>query len=144
MNCIKTIPVSAELIIFDLCDTLEYTKNSKSEWRPGALELLIQLKDRTKVISSDASLGMITQFLEGYEHLFTSIYDESHSYKRNGKHYKNLSRICKEFNVKPASAVMIGDSEKDERSALKYHIPFIKVPDQFTDRNYNLLQILKQ
>ena len=142
MKALKTIPASAELIIFDFCDTLEYTLDVKSEWRPGALELLAKLSDRTKVISSDASRGMITSFLKEYETLFAAIYDESHTYRRDGKHYKNLGKICKEFHVKPANAVMIGDSDKDMRSANKYSIPFISVPDKFKDQNYNLLQLL--
>ena len=144
MKALKTIPVSAQLIIFDVCDTLEYNLNVKSEWRPGALELLSQLSDMTKVISSDVSRGMITSFLKEHESLFAAIYDESHTYRRDGKYYKNLGKIRKEFHVKPANAVMIGDSDKDMRSALKYSIPFIRVPDKFKDQNYNLLPLLKQ
>lgn len=139
-----TLLYSANLIIFDFWDTLVSSCSEKVEWRQGAKELLEKLSDKTKAISSDASRTTITEFLESQPPYFNAIYDETHTFRRNRQTYKNLGRICNYFKVKPATAVMIGDSQTDKASARKYKIPFIEVPSAYDNKDYNLSELLKQ
>ena len=60
----------------------------------------------------------------------------------NGRKIKDLGRICRELQVRPERAVMIGDNERgcDQRSAERYGILFIEVPR--LDGEFSLLQLL--
>jgi|SRR3989338_3528116 len=147
---LKTIPQDAELIIFDFCNTLVIESDGNLKLRDDAFDLIarLKLKGKKMAISSTTSLEDITSCagILAIRPFVDRIYGEEHIIIEEGRKYKDLSRICKDFEVEPKKAVFIGDNYGgiDKMSSERYSVNFIHVPSQERNPDYNLKELIEK
>lgn len=137
-----------DLIIFDFYDTIVHMEDEEWVPRNGIPELLEALRDdgNILVVCSDAGEDKIRERLGNLVDYFTHIYGHSNLVYEGEVFYKNLGRICEDFGITRMESVFIGDNHKgtDERSAKKYDIEYIRVPNAREDKVHDFSQLLEQ
>lgn len=145
INELESISQETELVIFDFYNTLVSLDSENAvRLRKGAFELLARLKLKRKktAIFSSSDIQEILDFpdfLKIKEHLH-AVYGKENIIEEDNIRYKNLEKICKDLEIEPQKAVFIGDNYNnlDKRSAEKFNINFIKIPDVINEPDYNI------
>lgn len=131
-----------EVIIFDLYGTILKADERDGVVRNGLEEFMNFYKSKKRVVFSDGDIRRIEDDLEisGLTGKFDGIYGKELMVYISRLHggdgwVKNLEMVCKDFSVAKSDAVFIGDNfvGRDQKSAEKYGIQFIKIP-QFRSR----------
>ncbi len=136
---------SYDLVIFDFYDTVVHMEHEAWLPRNGIPELLESLGDAGKsmAICSDAGEEKIRQRLGDMLCYFREIYGSSTCFTEEGVLYKNLGLVCEEYGIQEERAVFIGDNHggADERSAKRYGMDYIRVPNGNEEHNYDFLAL---
>ena len=141
-----------DLVIFDFYDTIVHREEdgARDMWMPrnGIPELLEALRGtgNTLVVCSDADEDTIEERLGDLGSYFEDIYGHSNLVYVGEVFYKNLGRICEDFGITRKESIFIGDNHSgtDERSAERYGIEYIKVPNARENKEYDFSQLLEQ
>ena len=116
--------------------------------RNGIKQLLEALRHsgKTLTVCSDAGEDKIVERLGDLVGYFAGIYGHDNLVYKDGTQYKNLGRICREAGIRKERAVFVGDNHKglDQRSAEKYGIKYIMVPDALKDKEYDFSQLIER
>lgn len=134
-----------DLVILDFYDTIVQLEDE--EWVPrkgiGGLLLALQKSGRRLAVCSDAGEDKIWERLGGLAGYFAGIYGHSSLVHDGEAVYKDLGRICEEQGVAKERAVFLGDNYlgTDERSAWRYGIRYVRVPNAREDRDYDFSQL---
>lgn len=138
---------SYDLIILDFYDTVMHMEHEVWIPRKGIPKLLKELSEagKTLVICSDEGEGNLRQMLGGLLDHFAEVYGRSNLVYEEGTPYKNLERICEECGVPKGRAIFIGDNHMgtDKRSAERYGIKYIRVPDGREEHDYDFAQLIE-
>jgi len=117
--------------IDEALNEVEVSSVGSVELKPGATELLEHLRDRgikigiaTRSCGEYARRSMEVSRLAGYFYVVLAR-DEVEFPKPDPRH---LLQIVEELDASPESAVFVGDTETDQRTARAAGIPFIGVP----------------
>jgi len=150
------VPPDIQLIIVDAHDTIlkrdmSYIQGpmfgdpeeiQKIAWTPreGLLNFLTfyaKMQQKSIVISSDGNRKRLQEQFErfGIADMIRRVYGEEHLDTVTS--LKNLETICQDMQVPPEQAVFIGDSDVDQKSAEKYGVRFIRVPNTLEDRHFS-------
>jgi len=150
------IPPDIQLIIVDAHDTIlkrdmshvqgplfgDPEEKQKIVWTPreGLLNFLTfyaKMQQKSIVISSDGNRKRLQEQFErfGIADMIKRVYGEEHL--DTATSLKNLETICQDMQVPLEQAVFIGDSDVDQKSAEKYDIRFIRVPNTLEDRHFS-------
>lgn len=123
-----------ELIILDCYGTILKADNADGVVRPGLEDFLEHYQEKKIVVFSDGKMDAVEYDLTqaGLKGRFVKIYGAE---SLDGERLKNLEKAITGFGISRTETMFIGDNggNKDYRSAKKYGINFIKVP-QFRDR----------
>ena len=116
-----------DLIILDFYDTIVHMEDEVWVPRNGIEELLeaLSAESKTLAVCSDAGEEKIAERLGELNIYFAAIYGYSNLvFDGSGIFYKNLERICQDFNVPNKNTIFLGDNHKDtdRRSAERYGI----------------------
>lgn len=137
--------VSYDLVILDFYDTIVQLEGEAWLPRRGIGELLLALQRSGKrlAVCSDAGEDRIQERLGSLVEYFAHIYGHSTLVHEDETYYKDLGRICEEQGVPKERAIFLGDNYvgTDERSAKRYGIEYIRVPNAREDRDYDFLQL---
>ena len=145
---IQKIPQDAELVIFDYFNTLLICPNGNPMLRDKAFSLVVRLRlERKKSAISSTSLLKGILNCPGFLQILpfiSGVYGEEHTFEEEGRKYKDLGLVCKELKAEPKSSVLIGDNynDIDRRSAERFKVPLIIVPDGYSAPDYDLLSLL--
>lgn len=147
---LKTIPKDVELVIFDFCNTLVIESDGNLKLRDNAFGLMARLKLRGKKIAVSSTsileaymdcvdISTIRPFVDG-------IYGEEHIITEEGRRYKDLGKICRDFGIEPEKSVLIGDNYGgiDEMSSERFSVNFIPIPSGTENPDYNLKTLIEK